>query len=346
MPRTLSLIACLLLVAGCQRDEIQTYTVPKPLPPSEVRLLAAILDHGDDQWYVKLLGEADAVTKQGEAFNAFVRSIRFPANDDKKAKPAAWTVPEAWQEAPAAGKQGVKPVATFRTAEGAGAPLATVFRFGQKSPLLQNVNRWRRIDLGLPPLQDADGLKGIVDRVKAGDHEVVLVDMRGPGARSKRRDPHAGMDIGAKPGKSQPLTDEISYTVPAGWTDIGGRVAAAMGIRIPIHTELLVDGGKAKVAVNKQRSLLGGLEGNVTRWREQQAGLKPGKTEPSSIDVGGVKASFYDFDGPRSRLLVVIAQHAGSLWIFKLTGPPGLAAKNKDAFEAFVKSVQFKGAKR
>ena len=342
MPRTLSLIACLLLLAGCQRDEIQTYTVPKPPAPSEVRLLAAVLDHGEDQWYIKLVGEADAVTAQGTAFDAFVKSIRFTL---KGARPATWTVPEGWQEVPAAGKKGIRPLATFRTSEALRAPLATVFRFGQKSPLLDNVNRWRRIDLGLAPLRDEDELKGIVERARAGDHEVAFVNMRGPGAR-KGRDPHAGMGMDRKPGKAKPLTDEISYTVPAGWTDLGGRVAAAMGIRIPIHTELVVDGGKAKVAVNKQQALLGGLEGNVRRWREQQAGLKPGKTEPTSIDVGGVKASYYDFDGPRARLLVVIAEKAGSLWIFKLTGPAGLAAKNKDAFEAFVKSVQFTGAKR
>ena len=55
----------------------------------------------------------------------------------------------------------------------------------------------------------------------------------------------------------------------------------------------------------------------------------------------------YDFAGPegagRKRLLVAMTQFPKSetVWFFRLLGPHDVVAKNKPAFEGFVRSLKF-----
>jgi hypothetical protein len=97
----------------------------------------------------------------------------------------------------------------------------------------------------------------------------------------------------------------------------------------------------------------GGLLMNVNRWLAQ-IGLDPLTEEQlpkelGTINVAGKPAPLLDRTGPgrpgkgRERLLGVIATRGERTWFFKLIGPPELVEKQKPAFEAFVKSVQFGG---
>ncbi|MBY0231143.1 MAG: hypothetical protein K2W96_17800 [Gemmataceae bacterium] len=338
MRRNLFLLACFLLAAGCgDSDGIDRYSVPKPVPRPYVRLVAAVLDDGPAQWYVKLLGREDLVAAQREAFDAFVKSLK------PKGEKAEWTVPAGWKEVASPAKDGIKAEATFKAGDAAQPPLATVFRFGMKSPLLDNVNRWRRKDLGLSFL-DEDGLKGVVQTVKAGDRDAAFVDMRGPGpGRARAADPHAGMDLKKPPAprKGKPLSDEMSYAVPAGWTELGGRSGF-----VPTHSVIAVpdEAGAAEVKITKMAAF-GDEKANLDRWRGE-VGRGEVKTDRSTLDLPSGKAVSFDFAGDGKRSLVAVFQRPDAVWFVKLLGPSATVAKHKDAFESFVKSVQFKGAKR
>jgi hypothetical protein len=179
-----------LLVLGCQPDEqIHRYQVPKETQkeepsgaPGKVRLLAAILPHGEDTWFFKLVGPTPEVTATEPTFDRFIQSIRFPEHGKDT---ITWTVPEGWQyEGP---KEFRYCTFHFGTKD---QPLElTVFKFaGQAGSTLDNVNRWRGRDLGLEaigPIQLSRYTKGI----QIADVKGTLVDMSGPGAPKAGKKP-------------------------------------------------------------------------------------------------------------------------------------------------------------
>jgi hypothetical protein len=146
----------LFLVAyltGCGENEsIRTETVPKPTAEAfdpKVRLLAAILEQNGDQWFFKLVGPTAEVSKFTEAFATFVQSVRFTGKADE---PIQWTVPPGWETGP---KKELR-YATFFLAGKDKLPELSVFKFDRISPLLDNVNRWCRVDLGRTALRERD----------------------------------------------------------------------------------------------------------------------------------------------------------------------------------------------
>src|SRR5207244_416741 len=204
--RWLPLVAAfaLLALAGCDREEIQTYTVPKPAPPAEenVRLLAAVFDVGEDQWYFKLAGPVAEVDKHAEAFARFVESARFAQKADK---PVEWNVPKEWK----AGEARPPRYAAFFIDPKNSTMELTVFKFDRQSSLVDNVNRWCELDLGLPHYRkaDLDRLKkqGKITDVKAGTKEGLLVDLRGPGAKKRAHPPMGGMGKAKDLGRPLPI---------------------------------------------------------------------------------------------------------------------------------------------
>jgi hypothetical protein len=95
----------------------------------------------------------------------------------------------------------------------------------------------------------------------------------------------------------------------------------------------------------------GGDTANVNRWRGQvaqppldDAGLK-NLAEP--VQVGGQAADMYDIagtspgSGDSERIIGTIWHTDQSTWYFKMMGDADLAEKNKPAFIAFLKSLEF-----
>jgi hypothetical protein len=332
--RWVSLLALgLVFLAGCEKDEIRTYTVPRPAPDTsdeKVRLLAAIFEHGKDQWFFKLAGPTAGVDKHEKEVHSFLDSVRFTGKD----KPVEWQVPAGWTRGPEDEDRAKQPprFATFYL-EGKALEL-TVHQFGQISPLLQNVNRWRARDLGLPPLRE-EQLKKYTRSDKRGDATVTVVDMKGPGPRGK-----APPMMGKTP---RPRQLAIEYRTPDGWEELGPTERG--GIR-SYTTFAIRDGGQsAELKVTRMMNR-GGLAPNIDRWRGE-VGLPPGKDQldkPKSIQVGGSAGFWYDFTGPTQRSLVVTVARGGTSWYFKLIGPRDLVGKNLGKFESFVQSVKFTGA--
>jgi len=92
---------------------------------------------------------------------------------------------------------------------------------------------------------------------------------------------------------------------------------------------------------------------NVNRWRGQVR-LPP--TTQAEIDrdikklkLGDIEADYVQLVGPakakpRETILAAIALAKGKAWFFKLKGDAELAQRERERFEAFVKSVRFNKA--
>jgi hypothetical protein len=175
-------------VVGCGGGEgIRSYTVPKTTEPKvagvaadqpgegkpEVRLLAAAIPAGDDRsYFVKLLGPADVVTEHEAAFDAFLNSIRV-TNDP--AKPVTWTPPPGGRQLPARSMR----LATFTLGPpGRSVDLYVSTPFGGSRR--DNVNRWRRQDVGLKEVTEAE-VPSVVTEIDLGGTKAYRVDYRGPG---------------------------------------------------------------------------------------------------------------------------------------------------------------------
>jgi hypothetical protein len=167
------------------------------------RIVSAIMPRTDIAWFITLKGPADAIAKQRQSFDQFVRSLQFsdngPAADAPPSGPqappspaqspppsegtgaiASFKAPSDWKPAPADNDMRVLGFA-------AGAAMVTVDRLSASGmgSLLANVNMWRG-QVGLSPLADDGSVKpdGVVT---IDGHVGVLFDLTGPaGAGSKR----------------------------------------------------------------------------------------------------------------------------------------------------------------
>jgi hypothetical protein len=149
----------------------------------------------------------------------------------------------------------------------------------------------------------------------------------------------------AAAGEKPAIEGITSYTLPEGWrVDPNPRAMRAATIVVGEGAEV------ADLAVTRLGANFGDKLSNINRWRAQ-AGLPPVKdaSEAAGQEVSTAQGPvvIYDFAGPegagRKRLLVGMTQFpkAQTVWFFRLLGPHDVVAKNKPAFEAFVRSLKF-----
>jgi hypothetical protein len=324
-----------LLLIGCQNDEIRSYTVPK----QEVRMLAAIVPHGERTWYFKLSGPVQEVGEHKAEFRRFVESSQFSDSSDQ---PLTWTsIPEGWVRE----HESKLRYATFRLGA-SGHPLElTVIPLGKESgSLLDNVNRWRK-QLGLAPAAEAD-LPKLVEETKVGDGIAKLVDFTGnPSAGGERTPPFAkGREIGggmARPAGSNPF----KFKKPEGWKEAPLAMMSVATFRV-------VDGERsAEITISPLAGQAGGLMANVSRWRSQ-IGLDNASDEQINKDVrnttvAGMPAHYVELVGPESAgakrqgILGVVLERGSTTWFIKMRGDSQLVAKEKPNFDAFIQSMKF-----
>jgi hypothetical protein len=152
----------------------------------------------------------------------------------------------------------------------------------------------------------------------------------------------AGLPV---PDKS--TTPALKYTLPAGWQE-----KAPTELRVASFG--ISDGGKnADVSVIPLGGMAGGDLANVNRWRGQ-VGLPPLADDDlqklaEKVEVAGQPADLYDStgtapgSGDAERIVGVILHRDDTAWFFKMTGDADLVEKQKPAFVAFLKSIQFGG---
>ena len=356
----LALAPLATFVAGCQRDDIQLYVPPKPVEvkpaapegdgPAE-RMLAAIIPHDDEYWFLKLKGPEALVAKHKADFDQVLHSFRFL---DQGAKPVAWITPTGWATQPETENRYA--TLTCDTLE------LTITRLGHRedpltSGIVTNINRWRK-QLGLNPVIGTE-LPKVSTNVKLESGTAVAVDFVGTAQKS------AGMPGGpfhkgglpkaqaARP-PAPPPPAPFEYTVPNGWTalpDKGGMFSPVVAF------EVLEGNQQATVAVTRLSGGAGTLVQNIDRWRDQ-VGLP--KASPKELEelkdvreftVGGIKSPYVDLSGAKAdreqlRMLVAIVTQGDAVWYFKFFGSAELINRQKATFEAFMSSVRFQGGSR
>ena len=248
-------------LAGCGGDDVTSYNAPRDDDPGtgSVRVLAAIVPVGDDTWFIKVTGRNDDILPVEKTFDALIASLEFPQGK-KDALSMGWKKPEGWTE------DRTKPnrVATL-TPLGKDKPEITITKLGEGAAVVKpNVDRWRRLDLGLPAISPR-ALERVVREQRVRGRAVTIVDMRGPGGKGMTPAP-AGrppMPRDKRPEGNAPLR----YKVPEGWRESaggGGMTVAVLSV---------TDGGEtAQLKVTPlSKSMPGGLKANVDRWRQEVA---------------------------------------------------------------------------
>ncbi len=322
-PRRSVLLGAVLLVvaSGCSESEtIRNYEIDADRP----RLLAAMIPHGEKVWFFKLVGPAPLVDNYRDDFRSFIESISFGGSG----RPS-WKLPSGWTEDKERDANKIR-YSTIHLNKYLEISVTSLAMADQTASVVANVNRWRRIDLGLPPASKQEIDKS-VEKIQIDGVGATLVDMLG--ARSypvvKRKKPRA-----------EPSFD---YEVPKGWK----KQKAATGFTLAKFV-VEEDDKRADVSIT---SVGGSPAANINRWRGQ-VGL-PRQTsqemikEVKTIMCGDRKALYVDLKNPEQPagktnhiLGVVLPTESGRMYFFKMSGPTELVEKLKLQFEAFVRSAR------
>jgi hypothetical protein len=337
------LLLALILFApliGCGGEDVTSYTAPSDADPGTgpVRVLAAIIPVGEDTWFVKLAGRNDIVEMVEPGFRSLIGSLDFPKGGDPSMK---WTVPKGWKEDRTKDRSMPDRVATL-TPLGVGKPEITITKLGAgAAPVKPNVDRWRRLDLGLYAITPR-ALEKVVREQKVGGRTITIVDLRGPGGKGMMPSPRDPREMREK---RPPRTAPPKYKVPDGWKEVNptSRIVVAA---------FEVSDGKEPAVLNVtplSRPMPGGLTLNVNRWRKDDLKLPPlsaaevEQMKFPTIQVAGLEAKMLDLEGTEKRSLIVWFERGDATWFFKLLGPKKLVGSQKSKFEEFMKSVQFSG---
>lgn len=359
----LALLAALLAMTACgSGEDLRTYDVPKvaPIPDTAkaktppttkaaatdgARLLAAIVPHGGEFWHFKLMGASALVNPHFDAFVKFVEGIKFTstkAEDGTTTVTPKWTLPAGWTHRPGSGMR----YATIIIGETAHGIELTVFKFGPESgAVLPNVQRWAG-QVGVSGVTQAK-LADMTRPIIVDNQTATLVDVTGPGAAA---DP--SMAGPTRPVQPPPPTkpEKIVAVAPAGYVTDPNP-----GQFLLSKYDITKDGKTASLTVS---SAGGDIESNLNRWR-QQIGLEDwdetsiqkafeAQKELIQAEIAGRRAIVIDIIGPeaagekRERILGALTSNPnGAIWFIKFRGPADLMATQKDAFDAFLKSIRF-----
>lgn len=167
-------------VLGCGGDGVRSYTVPKttesgkgapepePGPGTEYRILGAMYPADAPEWFFKMPGPSDALTKYEADFDKVLASVELPASGQPK-----FVTPEGWK------RGGPRPggivVETLRTPDGK-YELAVSSAQGD---VVGNVRRWSVEQLGNATF-GRDDMAKVTRIVEAKGVKGLRVDVRGP----------------------------------------------------------------------------------------------------------------------------------------------------------------------
>lgn len=374
-------ITVALMSAGCQEEAtIASYETPRTAPPAKAvnaedvrasldHMFAAVVPHGKQAWFFKLVAPAAVAEKLKQPFDEFVKSIELgePGEQPK------WRLAEGWTETAGGGEMRAATI-TIPHDE---APLeltVSALPFDEAwSPYLErNVARW------LDQLQQGSLTSSEIEKiarklpVKGGDataFELVGVMKRtGPMMGSMPAGhPPVGKEAGETkekevagktrlpappPGDQASAADpaaEFTADAPAGW-----QVGPPRAMRKA--TYLISEGGGAadlSVTAFGAAPMMADPLANARRWA--------GELGLSSLTDDELKAATSDvrMDGAPGKLVELIApEGAGAqatvaamiprgdqIWFFKLKGDRATVEGQRDAFKKFLDSVKFAGEK-
>lgn len=285
----------------------------EPAAPLPARMLALVMPAGKDRLrVVQLVGSPEQVAPHEKAFYAFTRSIRLKADGGQP----AWTLPEGWQEVTNVGKPFIG------VGAGTAQQLAVdvdLLAEAEDESLLELVNAWRAM-FAKPPI-DAAMLAKETTAIAVEGGAMTLVDLSS-----------------APPAPAKPL----AYVVPPQWEEVPPTPMRQASFRIgkgELTSDVLV----------MRLPAAGSLVDNVNRWRQQ---LKLPVQSPEQVRAAckPVKVSGHDGhrvdlrseDAKPQRTIAVMVTRGNESWFVKLSGPAEVVDGQVEAFDAFLKSIQFR----
>lgn len=354
------LLLAALLLAACKPTDIQVYQAPKetespqpPIPaddahahgvmgmnaqrslsfklpngwsekPAQRMRVAQILVPGKDglDAEISIVPLAGMTASREDVMNIWREQLRLPPLDKTAADAAVSRVP---------------------ISSGQG----DLYDLISAEPLIQEKHKMRI----LAAVYDLDGVSWFIKMT--GPDEVVAqarndflaflktLDWSAPPAPAPET---ASANAGATAANSSPLPQ---WQVPTHW-----QPQNPPGPMLTAKFTIKDDQGKqAEVTVSSLAGDGGGALPNVNRWRGQLL-LPPVTADQlpklgTPISINGRNLTLYEMDGTwaktgdPARMLVLSVPAAGQTWFFKLTGDAQLAAREKDAFLTFVRSVKY-----
>lgn len=336
------LLLASLAASGCRREEpITRYSarrVEEPparrgkgaaLPPAKLepgRFLGAIFPHLDKMWFVRMHGPLEKIAALEKDFDAFVRSFKFQDG----AQPLAWKLPADWEEKPGGG---AFRYATIRVPGSQEVIVSSLDRKANEGKLIENLDRFRREYINLPPLKPGQE-KEVTREIDVGGTKITLVDMTGMVGGGKGKMPFDHPPIARKP-----PTNPFKADLPKGWELLAeekGRYA--------------VEAKEAIVTFEKQdRPDMDWLEVLKT-WRgilaERGLDLNKLRSDRTSVDVGGAKLSAIELKLPDKAALFGLQVPVGKeTWTFLLIGSAPQVAEQESDLLAFVRNIRTGPAK-
>jgi hypothetical protein len=142
-----------------------------------------------------------------------------------------------------------------------------------------------------------------------------------------------------------PSPSSFRSSPPSGWTP-GQKTIERGGITISHEAAFEVADGDKKVEITVDRlPPAGDLASNVNRWR-QQIGLSPSseaelKSAAKQVDVGGVSGHYVELAGEQQSILGVVVTRGNETWYIKLKGDKELTGREKERFDAYLKTISF-----
>lgn len=136
-------------------------------------------------------------------------------------------------------------------------------------------------------------------------------------------------------GNSKPA---FNWQMPASWTQLPAGEMQVAKFAVPAQGT-----AKAEVFVSRFPSDTGGTLANVNRWRKQLGLGEVQESElgsmVSGLDPANPEARLVDLSHNDRRLLGAIVPRAGIYWFYKLVGDAKAVAPERDAFIRFAQST-------
>jgi hypothetical protein len=137
---------------------------------------------------------------------------------------------------------------------------------------------------------------------------------------------------------------KISWTAPAGWTELGADNMNAARFSLP---------GEANVMVTPLPLMAGNEDSLVNMWRQMLAlpllGEKEAVEALTDVAIGGASGKLFEVAGARQegnemRIVTAFLHRDSRSWFFKLQGEPAAVDAQRAAFLEFLKTVKFDAA--
>jgi len=322
----------LFFLAGCGREDIRVYTVPKekPAAPRMAQNAGTVKPRPQLSWKLPQGWRESGPGKMSLA--SF--SITGPSGQEAQVAITPLTVlagretqiVNMWRE-----QVGLDPLSD----EEAARQLQTVEVGGEKGSLFEIVGKPKggvepvRIITAMVHRPDASWfykLSGDADLVES--QKPTFIEF----LKSVQIKEAAPVEMA-----STDTLSKASWKIPSGWKPLPVGQMQVAKFAVPER-----GAAKAEVFVSVFENDTGGKLANVNRWRKQIGLGEVGETDlpalVSPLDASHPDAMLIDMTNNNRQLVGAIVPREGSFWFYKLLGDAAAVAPEKEVFLAFAKS--------